>query len=78
MHQPLGGMVPGEEAVERQRHGDTQGASEVLAAAARLAEGPVEYSSVLGEQAMDLTALAAQVREDTFSAADEKYLAQRA
>ncbi|HEY0996659.1 MAG TPA: VWA domain-containing protein [Gemmatimonadaceae bacterium] len=69
-----------EEAVERQRRGDTLGASDVLSAAAtRLAmEGPAEFVGVLREQAEDLAALAAQVREDPFSAADEKYLAQRA
>jgi Ca-activated chloride channel family protein len=68
-----------EEAVELQRRGDTQGAASVLSTAAmRLLEGPPAYAEALREQAEDLSALAARVREDAFTAADEKYAAQRA
>lgn len=68
-----------EEAVELQRRGDSEGAASVLSAAAtRLMEGPAEFAVALREQAEDLSALAARVREDAFTAADEKYAAQRA
>lgn len=68
-----------EDALERHRGGDAEGAARVLrAAAATLAAAPPDADGTVAEQARDLAALAEKLAADTFSAADEKYAAQRA
>lgn len=68
-----------EEAIERQRRGDDDGAGQVLleASAALSVAGPM-YGVDLAEQAADLASLAERVADARFGEADAKYAAQRA
>lgn len=68
-----------DESLRRREGGDMDGASHVLRAMATelRACAPAE-SSLLGEQLGDLEAMALRLEEESFDAADAKYVAQRA
>jgi Ca-activated chloride channel homolog len=68
-----------EESLRRREHGDNSGASDILRemVSELRACAPAE-SALLSEQAGDLEAMALRLEEQSFDAADAKYVAQRA
>lgn len=68
-----------EESLRRRNEGDTDGASNVLREmASQLRACPSADSPMVSEQAADLDAMAVRMEEQSFGAADAKYVAQRA
>ena len=68
-----------EESLRRRDAGDVGGASAVLREmVSDLRASPAAESAIMGEQAADLEAMARRIDESQFSAADAKYVAQRA
>jgi Ca-activated chloride channel family protein len=67
-----------EEARERGRRGDFDGAADALHSVQMACMAAPELGEVVAEQAADLSAMAGKYRERKVSSADEKYLFQRA
>ena len=67
-----------EEARERGRRGDFDGAADALHSAQMACMAAPELGEVVAEQAADLSAMARKYTERKVSSADEKYLFQRA